>query len=116
MCVRTTGSSLVSEKRQNTAPGSPEVRVWGGESPETLKRRRREGGPLSSRLRRKPGRIALRQCALPACLPASQSEDGDFFPFIHVPFSPPPPPPPLKQASRSVTALRALGRVKPVGF
>lgn len=49
----------------------------------------------------------------PACVPACQSEDGDFFSFIHVPLL---PPPPLKQASRSVNALRALGQVKAAGF
>lgn len=45
---------------------------------------------------------------------ACQSEDGDYlYPFIHVSFFPPPPS--LKQASRSVNVLRALGPVQPVG-
>lgn len=64
-------SSSAVERRQNRAPGSPEVRVGG---PLKLREKEERGGaerdsippPPSPPPQKEPGRIALRQCALPA--------------------------------------------------
>lgn len=109
-------SSSAVERRQNRAPGSPEVRVGG---PLKLREKEERGGAERDSIPPPPPAPPLRKSLEESrsvsapCLPVGGW--GFFFPFIHVPFFPPPPPP-LKQASRSVNVLRALGQVKPVGF
>lgn len=60
-------SSSAVERRQNRAPGSPEVRVGG---PLKLREKEERGGAERDSIppppQKEPGRIALRQCALPA--------------------------------------------------
>jgi len=97
--------------------------VWekGGRIESQGVQRSESGGPWNSERRRRcwkrdsippPSKKTWKNCA-PSMRAACQSEDGDYFyPFIHVSFF---PPPSLKQASRSVNVLRALGPVKPVG-
>lgn len=95
-------------------PGSPKVRVRRGEKGgRDSKRRRKEEVLKGTRYRpRRQSLEELRSVSAP-CLPVGGWGFFFSFPFIHAPFF---PPPPLKQASRSVNVLRALGRVKAVGF
>ena len=77
-------SSSAVERRQNRAPGSPEVRVGG---PLKLREKEERGGAerdsIPPPLQKEPGRIAHRQCALPA-----SRRMGIFFPIHPRPLFP----------------------------
>lgn len=112
VCVRGVegGSSSAFERRQNKEPRSPEVRVGWEEGSLKLREKDQRGGAEKDSL--PPPEKPWKNCA-PSVRSACQSKDGDF--FFH-PRTSPFSPPSLKQASRSVNVLRALGQVKPAGF
>lgn len=102
-------SSPAFERRQNRAPGSPEVRVGrrrevaGAETPregaEKEALAKLDSLPPPPRKAWKNGAPSVR----PACVPACQSEDGDFF-FIH---PRPPSPSSFPQTSQSLCQCAA---------